>query len=302
MRLDNFLRSTDVVFQTAEAPQAGDRFVRKMATYGQVRPSVSFTSQSRAVKPFADEGALDMSTLPNPLLDPKGDPREGTLEYPPPPSTLNNDYIRMMENHSLMLPSERRKEALMIKEGKEKFFEDRANLYLYRKRLTTLERHYPDGVTGIDGPTYPDTKLYAKQREHLLANEAHAGRHAALRHEQLAKGRQSDEALSFQQYGAPHDMARSQDLCIQRKCVEAQKHPYRFMDTHERLFPSYTPTWDPNRAAMQRSHDVRDKQHNIINGAHNELSFRVAPRWDDNLPQKTVYLNEGHSSVPNLTG
>jgi hypothetical protein len=308
MRMDNFLRSTDVVFQTAEAPQQGDRFVRKMATYGQVRPSVSFTSESRAVRPFVGANVMDMSSLPAPMLDPKGDPREGTLEYAEPSPIIDSSFVKMLNNHSLMLPSERLKEAKMIKAGKAKFEEDRDNLFRYRKRLQVLERHYPNGISGIDGPTYTDTKLYAQRREQLVAAEHFHGAHAAGRHDALAKPRQTSEALTNDDPCKPHNLKRSEDLCIQRKSINEERHPYRFLNTHDRLFPSYTPSWDPVRASMQRSHDVRDKQHCIISGQDNSLSYKVAPKWDDNIPQKTIYfgsdgqaLAEGSSrSTPHL--
>jgi hypothetical protein len=308
MRMDNFLRNTDVVFQSAEAPNHGDRFVRKMATYGQVRPSVSFTSESRAVRPFNSSNVVDMSNLPNPMLDPKSDPREGTLEYPEPSPIVDNSFIKMMENRSLMLPSERLKEAKMIKEAKDKFQEDRDNLFRYRKRLQVLERHYPNGIAGIDGPTYPDTRLYAQRREQLQAVEHHHGTHAAGRHDQLAKPRKTSDALANDDPNRSHNLMRGEDLCIQRKCIDSERHPYRYLNTHERLFPQYAPSWDPVRAAMQRSHDVRDKGHCIISGQDNSICYKVAPRWDENIPQKTIYfgsdgqpLVEGSSkSTPNL--
>lgn len=35
-----------------------------------------------------------------------------------------------------------------------------------------------------------------------------------------------------------------QDICIQRKCIDPEQHPFRFLDTHSRLFPQYSPvTW-----------------------------------------------------------
>ena len=37
-----------------QAPTQGDRFIRKMATYGQIRPSVSFVSESRVVRPVKE--------------------------------------------------------------------------------------------------------------------------------------------------------------------------------------------------------------------------------------------------------
>jgi len=90
----------------------------------------------------------------------------------------------------------------------------------------------------------------------------------------------ADDATAMRDFGTDPGESRSKDLCIQRKRVDAETHPYRFMDTHERLFPSSMPTWDPDRARAQRSHEIRDRQHNIINGANNSLTYNIAHRWD----------------------
>jgi hypothetical protein len=53
--------------------------------------------------PFVQEhAALDMSTLPNPLMDPRGDPREGTFEIPAPPPEVDDSFIKMCAGNSEM--------------------------------------------------------------------------------------------------------------------------------------------------------------------------------------------------------
>ena len=42
-----------------------------------------------------EHAALDMSTLPNPVMDPRGDPREGTFEIPAPPPEVDDSFIKM---------------------------------------------------------------------------------------------------------------------------------------------------------------------------------------------------------------
>jgi len=279
-------------FQHAEAPVQGDRFVRKMATYGQVRPSVSFTSESRAQRPFKEGGAVDVSQLPNPFLDPRGDARELSLEYPLPPQP-ENSHVKMFENHSLMMPSERFQEFLQMKAGAKKWQEDRDASFFYKKRIRTLENHYPNGILGIDGPTFPDTQLYAQRREQLLGYGDLKSRQAEARHDHLSYKNEAQDGAAFRRYGEPlEDMKRSEDVGMQRKCVDAQRHPTRFVDTHERLFKRNTRPWDPGRAAMIRSHDVREKEHNIVTGVANAVTLRVR-RWDENMPKtaRAVYFN-----------
>lgn len=281
MRLDTFLRSTDLNYQHGEAPTQGDRFIRKMATYGQVRPSVSFTNEARVLRSHKDFNAVDMSRLPAPWNDPRGDPREGSLEIPAPPKDIDCEFIKLYKNHSLMLPSERYREHLRMKEAEKQWHQDRENLFRYRKRMNVLERKHPEGVVGVDGPLFPGTKLYAERRGHMLEQAERRLHHAEGRFNTLAAQAKADEALTGDGYGSDPGFVRSQDICIQRKRVDPAAHPFRFLDTHERIFPVYTPEWDPERAAAIRSHDVRDKRHNIISGIDNSVEYKVAKRWDE---------------------
>lgn len=284
LRLDQFLKNTDSGYQHAESQTHGDRFIRKMATYGQVRPSVSFTSESRVTRPMREHNAMDMSNLPNPLMDPRGDPKEGTLSIPGPPNEVDNTYMRLIKNESLMLPSERYKEHMLIKEAQHKWKEDRESLFRYRKRMNVLERHYPGGVIGMDGPLLPGTQLYADRRAHFVAQEEIKTLHGQARHDHLYSQRRADDATAARGYGSDPEMPRSQDICIQRKRVDPELHPQRFKDTHDRLFPSYSPAWDPQRAATIRNHDTRGKTHCIISGIDNHVELRVAQRVDETPP------------------
>ena len=35
-------------------------------------------------------------------------------------------------------------------------------------------------------------------------------------------------------------------------------HPFRFLNTHERVFPKAVPTFDPERAKVLHHHEVRE--------------------------------------------
>merc|ERR1711971_1342992 len=94
-------------------------------------------------------------------------------------------------------------------------------------------------------------------------------------------------------YGeAPDQLRRSQDVCIQRKCVENEAHPFRFLNTHDRLFPTDVPMWNPVRAATLRSHDVREKEHCHITGIDNTLTYNVSLGNDQNKPKATVWMDQ----------
>lgn len=297
-RLDAFLRSTDTGYQHGEAQTTGDRFVRKMATYGQVRPSVSFTSESRAQRHFKEGSAIDASSLPPAWMDPRGEPKELTFEYPLPPTDINEDHFAMHRNQSLMLPSERQREHQLMKAGEKKWREDREAAFLYKKRMLKIEREYQNGIVGVDGPLFPGTKLYEQQRQFLEAQAEMKGASAESRFHHLAHQRRADDASAFRNFGTPAThLARSHDVGIQRKCVDPKKHPYRFLDTHDRLFPTYVPMWDPERAGVLRSHDVRGKKHNHLNHAENYMEHRVAPNWEEEAA-KNLQMKMAQNAPP----
>jgi len=296
LRLDGFLRVTDQGYQHGEAQVPGNSFVRKMATYGQVRPSVSFTSEARAQRALKENLGIDASNLPASWMDPRGEPKELTFEYPLPPQEINEDHMAMIRNQSLMLPSERMAEHILMREGEKKWHQDRKDAFMYKKRMLKIEREYQNGIVGVDGPLFPGTKLYEQPRAFLEAQaDAKCGK-AEGRFHHLAHQTRADDATSFRNFGAPHDLPRSHDIGIQQKCVKPEKHPYRFLDTHERLFPTYVPVWDPERAAALRSHDVRHKKHNILNGGENHMEHRVAPNWEEEA-QKNLQMKMAQSAA-----
>merc|ERR1719284_1108056 len=120
-------------------------------------------------------------------MDPRGEDKEGTLSYPPPPKEIDDSFIKLYENHSLMLPSERYKEHLHMKKAERQWREDRDKVFRYRKRWNVLERKHPEGVLGVDGPMYADTKLYSERHEHLCAQADKRAVHAEGRFEHLAQ-------------------------------------------------------------------------------------------------------------------
>jgi hypothetical protein len=250
-----------------------------MATYGNVRPSPFFISESRARRPVKTDG-MDMSSLPAPWNDPKGLKKEGTLVVPQPCGDgVNNAFAEMYKNDALMLPSERRAEAKQIIAGEQQWKEAREALFKYKKQIRTLEMKHPDGVEGIDGPMYPETRIYAEKRAQMQARGQKLQTHAEGRFVHLEGQMGADDATTRRNYGTDPKQRRSEDICVQRKCIDREEHPCRFLDTHSRIFPKYVAVWDPDRARNIRSHDVRDKSYNIVNGGANAVTYEVASQW-----------------------
>lgn len=274
LRLDAFMKSSDPLYSHSEEKTHGDAFLRKMATYGRQRPSIAFTTESRAHRPFlGKESALDMSNLPPTWNDPRGDPREGTLEYPEAPE-VNMDFLQAYENHNLMLPSERFREHLYMKDGERKWRSDRDAIWLHNKRKRMVERHHKQGVVGIDSPLHKGTQLYAGHRENFENQKAATARHYDGRREHLEYQKSAADASAFRNYGEPVVVEiRSSDIPLQRKAIDPDAHPYRFLDTHNRIFPDEVAMWDKQRAIHLRSHECRHKGFDIISGVQNSIGY-----------------------------
>jgi hypothetical protein len=218
-----------------------------------------------------------MSNIPATFNDPQADPRALTLEYPAPKG-VDTSYLKLYENQSLMMPSERQREFLAMKNGEKQWRADREAIFFDKKRHQMIERHHKQGVVGIDGPNYEGTKLYAGIREVNEMRRSKSETHAAGRKAHLAHQVRSSDYLRNYGEPPPASMARSADIPVQRKNVDPEVHPFRFLDTHERMHPHDTPFWDPERAKCLRSHDVRKRTFNIITGETVADTYAVLER------------------------
>lgn len=272
------MQVTDSAYMPAETDTSGGKFIRKMATYGQGRPMPAFTSKGRAANVFVgDNCCLDMSDYPPELMDPRDPPdlREGALDdieaYQPPP-LVESDFIKGYENYGLMLPSERFQEHLAMKDGERKWHAQREKAFEYTKRMRLLHSHHEGGVMGIDGPMHPDTKLFATQRDVIDAKRDVTARHQQMRHERLTEKRsKADESITFENYATPVvPYIRSADIAVPRRRVDPN-HSFRFIGTHDRIFPNAAPLWDPERAKSLISHETRGRDHDLITGLHKDL-------------------------------
>eukprot|EP00927_Polykrikos_kofoidii_P017111 TRINITY_DN17769_c2_g1_i1.p1 TRINITY_DN17769_c2_g1~~TRINITY_DN17769_c2_g1_i1.p1 ORF type:complete len:370 (+),score=37.31 TRINITY_DN17769_c2_g1_i1:38-1147(+) len=219
--------------------------------------------------------AVDFSNLPPTWMDPRGEAKEGTLTYDRPPSRASNgELITMYENRGLMLPSERYREHLAMKDCQKAWRQDRAAIFQHNKQMKALENRHANGIVGIDSPMYSDTELFARQRSQYKVQCDAKEQNAVDRLNSLSDHMRSDEALvGHVGCGAPPP---SPALSVGGGGRARSMHNLQWQDTHSRVF-SRPPEkeWDPERAAVIRSHDVRDRRHNFVNGADNSLVFRV---------------------------
>mmetsp|Transcript_95776 Transcript_95776/g.255975 ORF Transcript_95776/g.255975 Transcript_95776/m.255975 type:complete len:296 (+) Transcript_95776:90-977(+) len=269
LRLDTYLRNTDPLFQPVElARQPEGGFVRSMNTFGSNRPSPSFLREPR-IKPFTGL-AIDMSNQPPPANDMKGDTREGCYNYPPV-TQPDLSYLALLENKKLMGPAERRAEAQLIKEKQAEYNKAKRELAEYAKRKRVLERKHKEGVVGIDGPLRDGTELYGEARDVMMSQSALRNSHTAKRHDLLSTVETVDDAVTMKNWGSDPKLQRSMDIPLLRKNVDPEKHPYRFYDTKSRIWPNAVSHWDPERAAVLRHHETRERSRNILNHSDNTL-------------------------------
>jgi len=272
LRLDAFMKGNDPLYAHSEEKTHGNAFIRRMAAYGRTRPSATFTAESRAHREFyGKDSAVDMSNLPPTWNDPRSDPREGSLTYPEPPE-VDTSFLAAYENHNLMLPSERFREHLYMKDGERQWRANRAENWVHNKRKRMVERHHRSGVEGIDSPLHEGTKLYAGHRENYQHQIATSTKHADGRKEHILYQTSAADASASRNFGEPlYPDIRSSDIPIQRKKIDPDVHPFRFLETHNRIFPEEVAMWDKDRARVLRSHDVRHKGFDILSGVENSI-------------------------------
>lgn len=278
VRLSNFVQEHS---GDTNASATGDTFVRKMNTYGMRRPSVAFTQEARAVRPLRGQPqeAMDMSSLPPTWNDPRSDNRELTLEYPLP-GPIDDSFMELYKNHSLMTPSERYQEHLVMKAGEKAWREAKESAATYKKRMTTITNHHSSGILGIDGPLFDGTRFFGNQKRILEKMQADKEKHANDRYKNLAHRMAVDEAT---RHSLPEEetQERSRDIYVLRKSIDPVMHPQRFLNTQERLFPAVDGFWDPGRAKHLRSHDTRGRSYNILSGSDSSLTYH---RMEANKP------------------
>ncbi|CAD7946527.1 unnamed protein product [Amoebophrya sp. A120] len=281
LRLDGMLKTHDPYYKNQNTRDS-DKFSRTLPLancHGSSRPSPSFTCEGRDRK-FPGI-AMDMSNKPPLWYDGyKGDKKEGCHKLPGF-HPINQDHLEIFKNFSIQLPSERLRENQRLKEGIAYANKAKAELSAFKRQSKLIQRHYKNGLTGIDGPTRPETELY-KERYDMYQAQADAS-HADQRREFLKEKRQANEAITHPQHENvknglnrfPMVDPRSHDIPIQRKDVDPVRHPYRYFDTHYRLFDSSDAGREMARARAIRTHEMREKNYDILNFSDNKLDLEV---------------------------
>jgi hypothetical protein len=280
IRFDSFLRTHDGTFKTNKREVEDDgSYVRTFPLYGSMRPSPAFTGVSR-VQPFkGPASAYDMSNLPPTWNDMRGDKREGSYSYNVV-SDCDPEFFKILGNHSLMLPSERREEALRFKGGRELFDKARKEYSEYTKKRRILTRHHKSGVVGVDGPMKSDSEMFAYDAARVGMHRQQKDGFDAERREYLGQKTRSSDAVAHRGYDEEPSMDSHACVPLQRKRVDPEVHPFRFLNTHERVFPKAVPTFDPVRARVLHHHEVRHKNHDILHHGSNTI-HGIRQRWVD---------------------
>lgn len=278
LRLNSFLQATSPLYKI-EPPRAGssenvDALLRTMPMYGTVRPSPCFTNESRAQRIFSGQG-MDMTNEPPVWYDScVGSDREGCVTYPKF-RNVDDSFIERFKKIGLMLPSERYDDHMAIKTGMAEWRLARRELFEYNKRKRILERKHRGGVVGIDYPLRNGTTLYNHDYLRFQTQHEKKEKHYQGRHTHLADQKRAAECITEPFGSAPAAERGSDCYGFPRKQIEKETHPFRFLDTYGRLWPSYVPQWDANRAKALHHHEVRHKKFDIINFADNAIDVKV---------------------------
>mmetsp|Transcript_20926 Transcript_20926/g.52881 ORF Transcript_20926/g.52881 Transcript_20926/m.52881 type:complete len:294 (+) Transcript_20926:152-1033(+) len=280
-RMDRMLKERDG-FYRSQNHRDSDAFSRTLPLancHGSSRPSPAFTCEGRDRK---QAPPMDMSNKP-PLWyeNYQGDRREGVHKLPGF-HPINQDHLEIFNNFAIQLPSERRREHQRLKEGILHANKAKAELSAFKRQSKLVQRHHKNGLLGIDAPTRPDTELYRERYDMYKAQEEAS--HAPQRAEFLREKNKTNDAIANPVHDNvrnelgrfPAAQPRSHDIPIQRKDVDSVRHPYRFFDTHYRLFDSSDQGREVTRAKALRTHEMREKHYDILNFADNKLDLRVA--------------------------
>lgn len=280
IRLDKMLKSDDALYRPGENPQRGDAFVRHMVAFGRTRPSTGFISESRAARPLPESRVNnDASNIPPTWNDSHPDPREGSYNIAEPPIP-DATFTELYRNHGLMTVSERYREFLYMKEKEKQWRADKRALSEYNKKKMILTRKHKSGIEGIDSFTQPGTENFAEEREIFLRNQAYKEAHAMRRKEFLTEKSYATDEAALRYWGEPVDenpnkipgmsqtmtQGRGHTIPVQNKFTTPDVHPFRYLDTHSRLFPKQAPKWNPERALALMTHDCRNRRHDLISG------------------------------------
>merc|ERR1719313_667111 len=93
----------------------------------------------------------------------------------------DNSFQECYKNHALMLPSERYREFLYMKEAQKKYDKDKRALSEYKKKKMILTRKHISGIVGVDSLTQPGTENFADERANVLRDQACKDAHATFR-------------------------------------------------------------------------------------------------------------------------
>lgn len=295
IRLDHALRTDDALYRPAEQPIRGDAFVRKMVSFGRLRPSTGFQTESRAARPMLDPRVVnDASDLPPTWSDSHADPREGSYVIKEP-EMPDPSFVEMYKNHALMTPSERYREFLYMKESEKKWREDKRALSEYKKRSMILTRTHSSGILGVDSLTQEGTENFGEQRENMLRVTAYKDAHDARRKKFLTEKYHASDEAALRHWGVHlEENPRGSSIPTQNKFIKKDVHPSRFLDTHTRLFPILAPKWDPERAVALMMHDCRGRGHDLISGK--ERSYTRLQHRDMDAPDNSMCGAHGHGA------
>jgi hypothetical protein len=163
-------------------------------------------------------------------------------------------YQSMTSSEKLMLPSERLRELRDMQSKRCAEREAKKTWYHHSRKTIQAKNAHSDGIACLFSSTdHRDATIVAFNDQNQLVNSIAA----------------SERKQSLQ----------SASVCTNERPI-FEKHlrvkpeeqfNFKNLDTHSRLWPTYKPKWNAERAAELRSHELRGRHYNLINHCTSEI-------------------------------
>ena len=162
-------------------------------------------------------------------------------------------FSDMATSEKLMLPSQRLQELRKIQAYREAERDAKKSWYDHSRKVIKSEQTHTLDVPGLY--VTHDHRDSAVARQTDLNDREHAA-HASRRQECLVEASQ---------------YTKERKLFPQRRVCPSEQFNFRNIDTHSRIWPTYKPKWDAERAGELRAHEIRGRHYNPINHCSNVI-------------------------------
>ena len=162
-------------------------------------------------------------------------------------------YAAMATSERLMLPSERLRELRQIQSQRNAERDAKKSWYDHSRKVLKAQQTHSLSVAGLPATVDHRDADIARQ---TAFNERDHVENAARRQEKLI---------------ASSHCTTERDIFPHRGFRPAEQFNFRNLDTHSRIWPTYKPKWNAERAGELRAYEIRGRPYNFINHCSNVI-------------------------------